>query len=442
MSLTLKPIFALLLGKASRPQPLRILLALVMGLAVGIALSAKAPDAAAHGITYVAPVGTLWLNALRMAILPLVVGLLVSGIAQTAEAARAGRIAGRAIALFLIILWTSSILAALLTPALLAMFPLDPGWAAELRSSFAAAKPTGPVPSFGDFLTSLVPTNPITAAANDAFLPLIVFTTAFAFAVTRLPEGPRELLTNVFRALADAMLVVIGWVLWLAPIGVLALSYVVGAQTGVSAFGALLHYVAVVSSVGAVVWVLAYPLAVIGGKVPLITFLRANAPVTAVAISTQSSLASLPAMLKASGELGVPVAKSGVVLPLAVALFRATGPVMNLAVAIYVAHVFGIQLTPMQLAAGVAAAAVTTMGAVSLPGSISFISSIAPIAIVMGVPIEPLALLVAVEPIPDLIRTLGNVSMDVAVTATVAARTADEKAAPSEADAILAGERR
>ncbi|MCW3846473.1 dicarboxylate/amino acid:cation symporter [Sphingomonas sp. LB-2] len=427
----------LLLGSASKPQPLRILLALVLGLAIGITLSAQAPEAATRASLYAAPVGTLWLNALRMAILPLVVGLLVSGIAQTAEAARAGRIAGRAIALFLLILWSSSILAALLTPALLGLFPLDPGWAAELRTSFAAAKPAGPVPGFGDFLVSLVPTNPITAAANDAFLPLIVFTTAFAFAVTRLPEAPRELLTNLFRALADAMLVVIGWVLWLAPVGVLALSYTVGAQTGVSAFGALVHYVAVVSAVGAVVWFLAYPLAVIGGKLRLMAFLRANAPVTAVAISTQSSLASLPAMLKASGELGVPVAKSGVVLPLAVALFRATGPVMNLAVAIYVAHIMGVHLGPAQLAAGVAAAAITTMGAVSLPGSISFVSSIAPIAIVMGVPIEPLALLVAVEPLPDLVRTLGNVAMDVAVTATVAARTGDENA--SEADAILAG---
>jgi Na+/H+-dicarboxylate symporter len=196
--------------------------------------------------------------------------------------------------------------------------------------------------------------------------------------------------------------------------------------------------VIVVSSVGAFIWLLAYPLAAIGGRVKLSRFIAANAPVTAVAISTQSSLASLPAMLKASEAIGVPVATSGVVLPLAVALFRATGPAMNLAVAIYVAHVFGMQLGFTALAAGVAAAAITTMGAVSLPGSISFVSSIAPIALAMGVPIEPLALLVAVETLPDLVRTLGNVAMDNAVTATIARHHPADP--PSEADAILAGD--
>lgn len=416
-------------------QATRILVALVLGLIVGIGAAAVAPMTALRWTGYVGWIGTLWLNALRMAIVPLVVGLLVTGIAQTAEAARAGRLAGRSIVTFIVILWISSIIGAVLTPLFLEFWPLDPHTAAALRSSFASAAPAGPVPSFTDFVTQLVPTNPIAAAANDAFLPLIVFTTVFGFAITRLPAAQREILTGVFRALADAMLVVIGWVLWLAPIGVFALSYVVGAKAGTSVFGALLHYVAVVSAVGAVVWALAYPLAVFGGGVGLGRFVKANAPVTAVAISTQSSLASLPAMLKAAGEVDVPVATSGVVLPLAVALFRATGPVMNLAVAIYVAHVFGIVLGPAQLAAGVAAAAITTMGAVSLPGSISYVSSIAPIAVVMGVPIEPLGLLVAVETLPDIIRTLGNVAMDSAVTATIARRGGAGGA--SEADAIL-----
>ncbi len=275
------------------------------------------------------------------------------------------------------------------------------------------------------------------AAANDAFLPLIVFTTVFGFAITKLPPEQRNVLTAFFRALADAMLVVIGWVLWLAPLGVFALAYAVGARAGTSAFGALIHYVLIVAGIGAVVWALAYPLAILGARIPLRKFLAATAPAQAVAISTQSSLASLPAMLRGCEQLGIPVATSGVVLPLAVALFRATGPAMNLAVAIYVAHIFGIHLGPTQLAAGIAAGAITTMGAVSLPGSISYVSSIAPIAIAMGVPIEPLALLVAVETLPDIVRTLGNVTMDVAVTATIAARAGGEPPL-TETDSLLA----
>jgi Na+/H+-dicarboxylate symporter len=121
----------------------------------------------------------------------------------------------------------------------------------------------------------------------------------------------------------------------------------------------------------------------------------------------------------------VPASTAGIVLPLAVAVFRATSPAMNLSVALYVAHLLGVQIGPAQLAAGIATAAITTMGSVSLPGTISFFASVAPVALAMGVPLEALALLVAVETVPDLFRTVGNVTMDVAVTSIVARRTPD-----------------
>jgi len=293
------------------------------------------------------------------------------------------------------------------------------------------------VPPFTDFLIAMVPSNPVTSAASDAFLPLILFTTVFAFAVTRLPAEERQRLTGFFEALGNAMLVVINWVLWLGPIGVGALAYVVGARAGTSAFGALLHYVAVISGVGIVLWLLSAPFAWIAGRVSLLRYLRAIGPSQAVALSTQSSLASLPAMLKATEKLDVPVAHSGVTLPIGVAIFRWTGPAMNFAVAIYVAHWFGIPLGPGQIAAGLAAGAITTMGAVGLPGTVSFVSSIAPIAIAMGVPILPLGLLVAVETIPDIFRTLGNVAMQVSTTRAVSIRSGDVDESASEADALL-----
>jgi Na+/H+-dicarboxylate symporter len=102
-----------------------------------------------------------------------------------------------------------------------------------------------------------------------------------------------------------------------------------------------------------------------------------------------------------------------------VAIFRATSPAMNLGVAIYVAKLTGVPLTPATIAAGAAVALVTTVGSVSLPGTVSFVTSIGPIALAMGVPIGPLALHVAVEMLPDIMRTVGNVTMDVAVTALV-----------------------
>lgn len=416
----------------------RILIALAVGLALGIALADWSPDAARKGIAIADPIGTAWLNGLRMTVVPLVVALLVTGIAATAEAARAGRLAGRAVLTMMVILWLSATMSAIVTPALLELWPLSAEAAKALGTAVKGLKPVGEVPPFSDFLTTIVPTNPIDAAAKDSFLPLIVFTGAFGFAVTRLPVEPRRRLTELFQALADAMLVVIGWVLWLAPIGVFALAYLVGARAGTAAFGALVHYILIVSAVGTVVWLASFGLGAIGGRVGLARFVKATFPAQAVAISTQSSLASLPAMLKGAERLDVPVATAGVVLPLAVAIFRATGPAMNLAVAIYVCHLSGVALTPWTLAAGVAVAATTTLGSVSLPGSISFVASISPIALALGAPVQVLGLLVAVETIPDIMRTLGNVTMDLAVTKTVSAR--GPVVAETEADAILADE--
>jgi Na+/H+-dicarboxylate symporter len=418
-------------------QPVRILLALALGLLIGI--STASLPATERAIAIAEPVGGLWLDALRMTIVPLIVALVITGVAASAEAARASRLAGRSFVLFLAVLWTGTIMSALLTPLLLSFWPMPAEAAAALRSALAGTTAeVGEVPTAAQFVRSFIPTNPVAAAANDRILGLIVFTLFFAFALTRLPEEPRALMVGFFRAVADAMLVIVNWVLWLAPIGVFALAYVVGAQAGSSALGALAHYVAVVILIGCVVWIAAWPMAMIGGGVGFAAYSRAIGPPHAVAISTQSSLASLPAMLKASERLGVPVATSGVVLPLAVAVFRATSPAMNLAVAIYVAHWFAVPLTPLALAAGVAVAATTTLGSVSLPGTISFIASVAPICLAMGVPIEPLALLVAVETLPDIVRTTGNVSMDVAVTATVSRRGGgSEEAADTHEDKLL-----
>lgn len=395
-----------------------ILLALLAGLGLGIAL-----DTRVHALTEIADIaGTLWLNGLRMTVVPLVVALLVTGIAQTAAAARAGRLALRAVVTMMVILWASATMAAFVTPALLAAFPMPAEAGNALKSALSSAPATGEVKPFADFIRAIVPTNPINAAANDAILPLIVFTIAFAFAILRLPEEKRKLIGGVFEAVGDAMLIVINWVLAIAPLGVFALAYVVGAKAGTAALGALAHYVAIVTATGSVVWLASFGLAVLGARRGPLQFFRASIPAQAVAISTQSSLVSLPAMLRGVASLGVPSATADLVLPVAVAIFRATGPAMNLAVAIYVAHWMGIELSPWALAAGVAAAATTTLGAVSLPGTVSFVTSIAPISLAMGVPVEPLALLIAVETFPDIMRTLGNVTMDMAVTATISER--------------------
>ncbi|MFA9200794.1 MAG: dicarboxylate/amino acid:cation symporter, partial [Cypionkella sp.] len=389
------------------------------GLAAGIALGIAVQGTAASAVLLWAAdiIGTLWLRALQMTIVPLVAALLIIGIVQAVAAARAGRLALTALALFAAVLTTVTVFAAFAVPALLEAFPIPDSALAALR--VADAGEAGPVPTIADFIKSLIPSNIVQASAETAMIGVIVFFSLFALAITRLPaEHARQMMT-FFEALTGAMLTIIGWVLRLAPLGVFALSLTVAGASGAGVIGALGHYILSVTAVGGAVLLFAYVVAVFLARHSLAGFARAVLPAQAMAISTQSSLASLPAMLIACRSLGLRDTTSELVLPLAVALVRATGPAMNLAVAIYVAHLAGIEVTPMMLATGVAVALLTTVGSVSLPGAISFITAIGPIALAMGVPIAPLALLVAIEVLPDIMRTLGNVTMDVAVTAAV-----------------------
>jgi Na+/H+-dicarboxylate symporter len=405
----------------------RILLALFIGLALGVFAAAQAPVIGVQIAYWLDIVGSLWLNGLRMTVVPLVVALLVTGIVKSAEAARAGPMAARTMFWVVCLMVISAVLGAVLTPALLSLWPMPAESAAALRAALTTVPAVAEQPPLRDFIVALVPTNPISSAANDSILPLLIFTLVFAFAVTRLAQGPRAQMAGFFSALADAMVIVIEWVLKLAPIGVFALAFVVGARSGLAALGAVAHYIVTVSIVGIIVGAFAYPIAVFAGKVRLGEFVRQISPVQAFAVSTQSSLASLPLMLKKAEALGVRESTAGLVLPMAVALLRVTGPAMNLAVALYVANWFGVELDAFDYGFAIFIAALTSMGAVSLPGSVSFVTSITPICLALGIPIEPLALLIAVETLPDIFRTTGNVQMDVAL-ATVIEAPEKEKA--------------
>jgi proton glutamate symport protein len=396
-------------------KALIVLAALILGVLLGANI--------ANGLPFLTTaadiIGTLWLNALRMTVIPLVVALLIVGILQTAAAAKAGKVAARGVIIMVILLWISAGIAAIMVPFLTTIFPMPADAALALKQALGNAPPAQTAESFSEIIKKIIPTNPIKSAAETDVLPLIIFTLAFAFAAVRLPDIKRLSILNLFEAIAEAMVMIVGWVLAIAPIGVFALAYGLGVTAGTESFAGLLHYVFVLVATGAVIWILSFFVAYFGGGKTPLSFFKAAIPAQAVAISTQSSLASVPAMLKGLDQLNVSRGTSEVILPIAVALFRATGPAMNFGVALYIAHWYGIELTFWMIAAGLAAGAITTMGAVSLPGSISFISSIAPICLVMGIPLEALGLLVAIETFPDIMRTLGNVTMDMAVTATV-----------------------
>lgn len=392
----------------------RILIALVAGLACGIALAEWGGPWEADVVAIAQPVGKAWLGGLQMPLIPLIFALLVTGIAQAATTARSSGMAGRAIGLFAILLVGSAGVAALVGPLMLHLWPVPAGAVGAL----AGAGPVTDVPDMrpsAEWLLGFIPVNPLKSAADGQVVAVVLFALVFGFAVTRIAEERRGQLTGLFDALADALLVVVNWVLWLAPIGVFALALVAGARSGLATAGALLHYIGFIVLICVIVTLLVYPLVVIMGRIAPGRFARAAFPAQAIAFSTQSSIASLPAMIQASdGPLAVRETSRSIVLPLAISLFRITSPPANLGVALYVAAMNGVALGPTQLVMGVAVAAIVSLAAVGLPSQITFFTTTGPICLAMGVPVEALPLLLAVETVPDIFRTVGNVTADMA----------------------------
>jgi proton glutamate symport protein len=405
-------------------------LALAAGVGIGATISASGNTELIGAAKEIEYLGALWLNALRMTVIPLVFSLMVSGIASVADAAATGRLAIRALMVFAILLGTATLYACLVLPFIYTLWPVDPSAAASLVARGGGVEAVSP-PTLGQWLSRLAPPNVVAAAAENAVLPLVVFAIFFGFGATRLPPGQRDPMVAFFRAVGDTMIIIVRWVLYAAPIGVFALALGVGLISGVEIVGLIVQYVVIACIVTFGVAVMAYLFAFIWGRVSPARFMAATAPALAVAFSSRSSLATLPLMVERMRDaMGVPDRVANVTLPMAVAIFRMTSPVTNLAVVFFSAQVFGVELSPMIIIAGAFVAIAVSIGSVGLPGEISFIASVAPIAISMHVPIELLGILVAVEAIPDIFRTLGNVSGDMAATVITAKGKA---AAPDEA---------
>lgn len=397
-----------------RSLAVRVLVGLVLGLALGAACGAIGHEGLKQAAGAVEAIGGLWLNLLRMTIVPLVFCLLVTGIVSTADAAATGKLATRAIVLFAVGMLAAAVYGTVAVQGVLTLWPVDPTGAAALRSGAGAVDLAAlPNPGLGEWLIGLAPTNPIQAAAESAMLPLVVFAMFFGLAATRLAPERKASVVGLFSAIADTMIVIVRWVLWAAPLGVFALSLGVGLRAGLGAVGSIAQYVIIVSTITASITLWPYVVLAFKRGVSVRDFAGAAAPVQALAISTQSSLACLPAMVeRAQDDLKIPPQTTGLVLPLAVAVFRLTSPVANLGVAYFCAHIFGVEPTLPQMIAAIFVAWAVAVSSVGLPGQVSFMASIVPICLTLGVPVGLLPILLAVEIIPDIFRTIGNVTAD------------------------------
>ena len=399
----------------------RILTALVAGALAGLLLARFDPSLAQVATAIAQPIGRLWLNALQMTVVPLVLALVVVGVNAANDAASSGRTARRAILVFLALLGLGALFAAFVAPALLGLLPRDPLLIGSLRALIPVAGAPASSTGIAEWFATIIPANAIAAAAQSAMLPLVVFALFAGFALTRIDPARRQPVLDLLQTMADTMVVIVRWVLWAAPLGVFALMFSVTAHAGVGVLSALGWYIALQCAMYLSITLLLYPIAVIFGGERLRRFASGLVPAQVVAASTQSSLATLPAMLETARErLGHPQAVVALVLPMAVSLFRITSPIQYLGVASFIAWMHGVDVSAGQMTIAAALAVVISLGSVGLPGQVSFMATNMPVVSALGLPTEPLGILLAVDTIPDIFSTVGNVSADLTATSIVA----------------------
>ena len=404
----------------------RVLLALILGLSLGVAASLANNESLTSLVLWIEPIGTLFVNAIRMTIIPLVVSSLIVGVTSAPDARTIGRLGGRALFFMLVSLTIACALGVLVAGPAFSLLSIDPAASAALRASAGSAAAVGAtgtrgMPSFAQWLVDLIPANPIRAAADGAMLPLIIFTLAFAMALSRIEAARRTGVLHFLEGVLDASITLVQWVLKLAPVGVFALAAPLAARLGLSAAGALATYIGVVSALSLAMIALLYPVAVIGGRIGLGTFARAALPAQAMAFSGRSSLAALPAMITATRDtLKLPPQIAGFLVPLLTSTFRIGAGVGQTVPVVFIAHLYGVTLGPAQLATVAVTAVIVSFSVPGIPGGT--IVAMVPVLMAAGLPVEGAGLMLAVDTIPDMFRTTANVTGDMTAAVVLGAR--------------------
>ena len=354
-----------------------------------------------------------------MTVIPLVVSAILIGVESLPDAKSVGRIGGRALVFFLVALVAAAAFAITIGPLVLSALTIDPAITASLRAATGAASHAAPDGAgFGQWIAELVPSNPVKAAADGAMLQLIVFAVATGIAITGIAEPIRRRLMEVVHGVYHTMLVLVRWVLRVSPIGVFALTIALAAQLGATAASAAAFYVVAASAMIIAFGALFYLAAWLIGGCGLRVFARACAPAQAVALSSRSSLASLPALLEGSDEvLRLPPSVRSFLLPLSVATFRPGGAITIPMGVLFIARLHGVHLGPHQLAMVALTAVVTTFSAPGIPGGSLLV--MVPVLLSVGLPAEAVGLLIGVDTVPDMARTITNVTGDMAAATIV-----------------------
>lgn len=364
----------------------------------------------------VEPIGTLWVNAIRMTVIPLLMALMITAIAGQETTGTVAQLGGKTMALFIAMIVASSVFVFLVAPPLISMLSIDPEASRRLLESTAAENVgSSELPPFRDWLVALIPINPIRAAADNAVLPLMIFTGLFSVALLKIKDDQRAHVVGFFSAIKETMFVLIAWIMMLAPIGIFALVFPLAATLGVSAISVLGSFIVIVCALITLFTLALYPLATYMGGIGLRDFARALAPAQIIGFSTRSSLAALPACFTATETLGISSKVSGVVLPIAVTLFKFASPIGRTAGTYFVASLYGIDLTIYELFIVAAAIGLFSFYSPAIPSGGLLI--MAPVYISLGLPVQGIGILIAIDLIVDMFITAANVSANVTAAA-------------------------
>ncbi len=423
----------------------KILIGLGLGVLVGLVANLGEVEWLATALGWVEPLGTVFIRLITMIVVPLVVASLLIGTASLGDIRKLGRLGGKTVAFYLATTALAVSIGLLLSNVVRPGARISPETRDQLAAGFAGEAAgrmalTADKPGVGDVLLGMIPRNPIQAAAQGDLLPLIIFTIFFGAAVSLVREDRRRAVLSFFEGVNEAVMVMIDWIMRLAPYAVFALVGTVISRFGLDVLRSLAIYALVVVA-GLLIHVFGTYALVVRFLVKLnpLTFFRRIAEAPLVAFSTSSSSATLPVTMETAQEdLGVSKQVSSFVLPLG-ATVNMDGTALYQAVAVmFIAQIYGVPMTVGDQLTIVLTATLASIGAAGVPsaGIITLILVLQSVG--LGAHAQAgIALVLGVDRLLDMLRTATNVTGDL-VAASFIARSEGEALVPHPVEHPLA----
>ena len=424
-------------GARFRSFTILSLAALVSGLVLGLLGQRSGSSAITELAAALEPFGNIWVAALQLLVLPLVITHVLAAVVGAGDRDPVGALGARAIALFIGMLAVAGVFTIVAAPPLIRLLaPAARGLDVAVPPAAATLANGAGDASFAGWLSGLIPTNIFEAAARGDLLPILLFTALFGVAVRRLDEPYRDPMRRVFQGAAEAMLTCVRWVLTVTPIAVFILTLSFSVQAGGAGAQMLAAFALVVSALMLLFTALLYPVSSLLGGTRIATFARAVAPAQLVAVSTRSSLASLPALVDgARAHLHLPASATSFVLPLSVSVFKINRTISSPAKLLFLAHVYQVSIAPQTMVVFLLTVMLLSFTSAGVPnGGVAF--KTLPAYLAAGVPIEGVVILEAVETIPDIFKTLLNVTGDMSVATILSRRRRHQPTAAADATIV------